>query len=105
VSGAESLVGTLIAGGIDVCFANPGTSEMHIVTAMSTTPGIRPAIVAASGSAPLAAIERENPRLFAESLALNLTGRMDRPEEVARANWQVTIIQRLPRVGSKRGAA
>jgi acetolactate synthase I/II/III large subunit len=42
MNGAESLVGTLIAGGIDVCFANPGTSEMHIVAAMSTTPGIKP---------------------------------------------------------------
>lgn len=42
MKGAESLVGTLIAGGVDICFANPGTSEMHVVAAMSTMPGIRP---------------------------------------------------------------
>jgi NAD(P)-dependent dehydrogenase (short-subunit alcohol dehydrogenase family) len=30
-------------------------------------------------------IERENPKLFAEALALNPTGRMGRPEEMARA--------------------
>jgi acetolactate synthase-1/2/3 large subunit len=34
MNGAESLIRTLIAGGIDVCFTNPGTSEMHIVAAL-----------------------------------------------------------------------
>lgn len=33
-SGAESLVLTLLGGGVDVCFANPGTSEMHFVSAL-----------------------------------------------------------------------
>ena len=33
MNGAESLVGTLVASGIEVCFANPGTSEMHFVAA------------------------------------------------------------------------
>lgn len=41
MNGAESLVHTLIAGGIDVCFANPGTSEMHFVAALDRIPGIR----------------------------------------------------------------
>jgi acetolactate synthase-1/2/3 large subunit len=34
MNGAESLVSTLVAGGIRVCFTNPGTSEMHIVAAL-----------------------------------------------------------------------
>lgn len=34
MDGAESLVRTLVRGGIDVCFANPGTSEMHFVAAL-----------------------------------------------------------------------
>ncbi|MGH9530059.1 MAG: acetolactate synthase large subunit [Terriglobales bacterium] len=34
MNGAESLIRSLIAGGIEVCFANPGTSEMHIVGAL-----------------------------------------------------------------------
>ena len=34
MNGAECLVRTLIAGGIEVCFTNPGTSEMHIVAAL-----------------------------------------------------------------------
>src|SRR5215469_9979718 len=34
MNGAESLVRTLIAGGVDTCFTNPGTSEIHIVAAL-----------------------------------------------------------------------
>ena len=41
MNGAESLVHTLIAGGVKVCFANPGTSEMHFVAALDRIPGIR----------------------------------------------------------------
>ncbi len=41
MNGAESLVATLAAGGIEVCFANPGTSEMHFVAALDSVPGIR----------------------------------------------------------------
>jgi acetolactate synthase I/II/III large subunit len=41
VNGAESLVRTLVASGVDTCFANPGTSEMHFVAALDRVPGIR----------------------------------------------------------------
>jgi acetolactate synthase-1/2/3 large subunit len=41
MNGAESLVHTLIASGIDTVFANPGTSEMHFVAALDRIPGIR----------------------------------------------------------------
>lgn len=41
MNGAESLVRTLLAGGIDVCFTNPGTSEMHFVAALDSVPGMR----------------------------------------------------------------
>lgn len=34
MNGAESLVATLAAGGVDTCFANPGTSEIHLVAAL-----------------------------------------------------------------------
>ncbi len=40
MNGAESLVHTLIACGIDTVFANPGTSEMHFVAALDRIPGI-----------------------------------------------------------------
>src|ERR1700741_5014907 len=41
MNGAESLVRTLLAGGVDVCFTNPGTSEMHFVAALDRVPGMR----------------------------------------------------------------
>jgi acetolactate synthase-1/2/3 large subunit len=34
MNGAESLIRTLLAGGIETCFSNPGTSEIHIVAAL-----------------------------------------------------------------------
>ncbi|HZQ20692.1 MAG TPA: acetolactate synthase large subunit [Terriglobales bacterium] len=44
MNGAESLVSTLIRCGVGVCFANPGTSEIHIVAALDQAPGIRPVL-------------------------------------------------------------
>src|SRR6201995_5489935 len=41
MNGAESLVRTLVAGGVNVCFANPGTSEMHFVAALDKIDGMR----------------------------------------------------------------
>ncbi len=40
MNGAESLVRTLLAGQVDVCFTNPGTSEMHFVAALDQVPGM-----------------------------------------------------------------
>jgi acetolactate synthase I/II/III large subunit len=34
MNGAEALIQTLVVGGIETCFANPGTSEIHIVAAL-----------------------------------------------------------------------
>ena len=41
MNGARSLVETLVAAGVDTCFANPGTSEMHFVAALDQHAGIR----------------------------------------------------------------
>ena len=38
MNGAESLVRTLVGGGVNVCFTNPGTSEMHFVAALDALP-------------------------------------------------------------------
>jgi len=40
-NGAEAFVATLSACGVDTCFANPGTSEMHLVAAIDRQPGMR----------------------------------------------------------------
>ena len=34
MNGAENLLQTLVQSGVEVCFANPGTSEMQLVSAI-----------------------------------------------------------------------
>jgi len=41
MNSAESLIRTLAAAGAEVCFANPGTTEMHLVGALDAVPGVR----------------------------------------------------------------
>ena len=41
MNGADLLCDTLLANDIDMCFANPGTSEMHFVAALDRKPQMR----------------------------------------------------------------
>lgn len=41
MNGADALVRTLLGGGVNTCFANPGTSEIHIVAALDRAPAMR----------------------------------------------------------------
>jgi len=41
MNGADLLCETLLANDVDVCFANPGTSEMHFVAALDRRPRMR----------------------------------------------------------------
>jgi acetolactate synthase I/II/III large subunit len=41
MNGSEAMVRTMLAAGVDVCFANPGTSEMHFVAALDKLPQMR----------------------------------------------------------------
>jgi acetolactate synthase-1/2/3 large subunit len=41
MNGAHALIHTLVDAGVDVCFTNPGTSEMHFVAAVDDVPGMR----------------------------------------------------------------
>lgn len=51
MNGAESLVRTLLKSGVDTCFSNPGTSEMHFVAALDHVPGMRSILVLFEGVA------------------------------------------------------
>lgn len=42
MNGAEALLKTLVDAGIEICFANPGTSEMHLVSAIGRSDEVRP---------------------------------------------------------------
>jgi len=41
MNGAQALIRTLVDCGVDTCFANPGTSEMHFVAALDDVPEMR----------------------------------------------------------------
>lgn len=41
MNGAQSLLRTLVNGGVRICFTNPGTSEMHFVAAADGVPEMR----------------------------------------------------------------
>src|SRR5258708_39995767 len=51
MTGAESLVRSLLASGVDTCFANPGTSEIHFVAAIDQVGGMRPVLCLFEGVA------------------------------------------------------
>jgi acetolactate synthase I/II/III large subunit len=40
-NGAQALIRTLVDAGVEVCFTNPGTSEMHFVAALDSVPEMR----------------------------------------------------------------
>lgn len=44
MNGAEALVRTALAAGVEVCFANPGTTEMPLVAALDGEPAMRPVL-------------------------------------------------------------
>ena len=51
MNGAENLLQTLVEAGLEVCFANPGTSEMHLVAAIGKTDRMRPVLCLFEGVA------------------------------------------------------
>src|SRR5919202_4280178 len=51
MNGAQSLIRTLVDSGVDVCFTNPGTSEMHFVAALDQVPEMRSTLALFEGVA------------------------------------------------------
>ena len=49
MNGAESLVHTLADSGVEICFGNPGTSEMHFVAALDREPRMRGVLCLSEG--------------------------------------------------------
>jgi hypothetical protein len=61
MNGAESIVRTLLLSGVDTCFANPGTREMHFVAALDRTPGMRCVLGFAVCRSDVAKLQEERP--------------------------------------------
>ncbi|BBZ02582.1 hypothetical protein MCHIJ_20190 [Mycolicibacterium chitae] len=51
MNGARALLATLVDNGVEVCFANPGTSEMHFVAALDDVPEMRSVLALFEGVA------------------------------------------------------
>jgi acetolactate synthase-1/2/3 large subunit len=51
MNGAHALLRTLVASGVDTCFTNPGTSEMHFVAALDDVPEMRAVLTLFEGVA------------------------------------------------------
>jgi acetolactate synthase-1/2/3 large subunit len=51
MNGAQSLVRTLVGCGVDVCFMNPGTSEMHFVATLDAVPEMKSVLTLFEGVA------------------------------------------------------
>ena len=51
MTGAESVLRTLAGGGVQACFANPGTSEMHLVAVLDRVPEVRAVLTLFEGVA------------------------------------------------------
>src|SRR5690606_35836141 len=50
-NGAQALMKTLVDAGIEVCFTNPGTSEMHFVAVLDDEPRMRAVLALFEGVA------------------------------------------------------
>jgi acetolactate synthase I/II/III large subunit len=51
MNGARALLATLVGAGVDTCFSNPGTSEMHFVAALDAVPDMRAVLTLFEGVA------------------------------------------------------
>ena len=51
MNGAQALIRTLVDRGVDTCFTNPGTSEMHFVAALDDVPAMRAVLALFEGVA------------------------------------------------------
>jgi acetolactate synthase-1/2/3 large subunit len=94
MNGAESLLHTLVAGGVELCFMNPGTSEIHLVDALDRVPGFRavPCLFegVASGAADGYARMREKPACTLFHLGPGLSNALANLHNACRA--QVPLI-------------
>ena len=50
-NGAQAMIRTLLDAGVEVCFTNPGTSEMHFVAALDAEPQMRAVLTLFEGVA------------------------------------------------------
>jgi acetolactate synthase-1/2/3 large subunit len=96
MNGAESLLKTAVASGIEVCFANPGTTEMPFVAAFDSTPGLHAVLClfegVATGAADGYARMAEKPALTLLHLGPGLANGLANLHNARRAHTPIVNI-------------
>jgi acetolactate synthase-1/2/3 large subunit len=96
MNGAESLVRTAVRAGYDICFANPGTTEMPLVAALDTAPEIRPVLGlfegACTGAADGYARVSGRPALVLLHLAPGLANGLANLHNARRAGTSMVVV-------------
>src|SRR5208283_3849780 len=106
MNGAESLVGTLVTSGIEVCFANPGTSEMHFVAALDRISGMRAILCLFEGAVTDAADGygrmAEKPACTLLHLGPGLANGLANLHNARRRLLGLRLLRRMPKLWTKR---
>ena len=101
MNGAESLLRTLMAAGLDVCFANPGTTEMPMVRALDDVPGMRAVLClfegVCTGAADGYARMAEKPGLTLLHLGPGFANGIAYLHDARRARSPIVNVDRRPR--------
>jgi acetolactate synthase-1/2/3 large subunit len=96
MNGAELLLDTLVASGVEVCFSNPGTSEMQLVSAIGNHDGMRNILClfegVVSGAADGYARMAEKPALTLLHLGSGYSNSMANLHNAKRANTPVVNV-------------
>jgi acetolactate synthase-1/2/3 large subunit len=96
MNGAENLLRTLEQAGLEVCFANPGTSEMHLVTAIGRSQQMRAILClfegVVSGAADGYARMRDKPALTLLHLGSGFANSMANQHNAMRAHVPLVNI-------------
>ena len=86
MNGAESLLRTLVESGVEVCFGNPGTSEMHFVAALDRVKGMRVVLGLFEGA--VTGMADGYGRMAEKPAARNRERRKQAAHHIARDRWR-----------------
>ena len=102
MTGAEAVLQTAAAAGVEVCFANPGTTEMPLVSALDRVPSIRAVLGLFEGDAfrkgflsRIAALRNIAFEPSTTSFAAAREAQLDRLGDLIETHMDLAAIERL----------
>lgn len=96
MNGAESIIQSARSCGIDVCFANPGTTEIPLVAALDAVGGIRPVLClfegVCTGAADGYARMKDKPAMVLLHLGVGLANGTSNLHNARRAHTPIVVV-------------